>query len=270
MANRFQQAIAPIRDQLYQLRQQHAENKRKLVEKAKELLTSEDLQAATETSKQIQQEWRTLGTAPGSLEHQLWKEFRTHCDALFKKRDEQRKNRLEERLQRFALARQQLAEAKEALATGKEQLAAKLLKQAASLRNIPKKEQQNWQAELENLAEQLKRLEQQQARKGLTQQLNKLLEALPAEGEPQDAKAAKRLVVELELLAGVAVQPEDQQLRLKLQIERMNSGLGAPTEESTQQEIQQLLEAWQAMGGSKTSQLSPRLMAAIHAYQNPT
>ena len=270
LANRFQQAIAPIRDQLYQLRQQHAENKRKLVEKAKELLTSEDLQAATETSKQIQQEWRTLGTAPGSLEHQLWKEFRTHCDALFKQRDEQRKNRLEERLQRFALARQQLAEAKEALATGEEQLAAKLLKQAASLRNIPKKEQQNWQAELENLAEQLERLEQQQARKGLTQQLNKLLEALPAEGEPQDAKAAKRLVVELELLAGVAVQPEDQQLRLKLQIERMNSGLGAPTEESTQQEIQQLLEAWQAMGGSKTSQLSPRLMAAIHAYQNPT
>jgi len=270
LANRFQQAIAPIRDQLYQLRQQHAENKRNLIEKAKELLASEDMQAATETSKQIQQKWRTLGTAPGSLEHQLWKEFRTQCDALFKQRDEQRKNRLEERLQRFAQARQQLAEAKEALATGEEQLAAQLLKKAASLRNIPKKEQQNWQAELENLTEQLERLEQQKARKGLTQQLNNLLEALPTEGEPEDAKTAKRLIVELELLTGVTVQPEDQQLRLKLQIERMNSGLGAPTEESTQQEIQQLLEAWQALGGSKTSQLSPRLIAAIHAYQNPT
>jgi len=269
LANRFQQAIAPIRDQLYQLRQQHAENKRKLVEKAKALLNSEDLQAATETSKQIQQEWRTLGTAPGSLEHQLWKEFRSHCDALFKLRDEQRKNRLEERLQRFALARQQLAEAKEALATGDEQQAAKLLKQATSLRNIPKKEQQNWQAELDNLAEQLQRIEQQKVRKSLSQQLNNLLETLPPEGEPKDAKAAKRLIVELELLTGVPAQPEDQQLRLKLQIERMNAGLGAPTEESTQQEIQQLLEEWQALGGSKTSQLSPRLMTAIHAYQNP-
>lgn len=269
LASRFQQAIAPIRDELYQLRQSHANNKRALIAKAKELLESEDLQAATETSKLLQQEWRTLGAAPGSLEHQLWKEFRTQCDNLFKLRDEQRSSRLEERLQRFAQARQQLAEAKEALATGEYQQAKKLLQQAASLRNIPKKEQQNWQAELDNLAEQLQRQEQQQTRKGLTQQLNNLLEALPDTGEPTDSKAAKRLIVELEILAGVTVQPEDQQLRLKLQIERMNSGIGAPTEESTRQEIQQLLEAWQALGGSKTSQLSPRLLAAVNAYQNP-
>lgn len=269
LANCFQQAIAPIRDQLYQLRQQHANDKRALIIIAKELLESEDLQTATETSKQIQQEWRTLGTAPGSLEHQLWKEFRNHCDALFKLRDEQRKNRLEERLQRFAQARQQLAEAKEALATGEEDQAAKLLKQAASLRNIPRKEQQNWQAELDNLAEQLQDIKKQQARKGLAQQLDDLLNALPETGEPENTNAAKRLIVELETLIGITVQPEDQQLRLKLQIERMNAGLGAPTEESTQQEIQQLLEQWQTIGGSKTGQLGSRLMTAINTYQNP-
>ncbi len=93
---------------------------------------------------------------------------------------------------------------------------------------------------------------------------------MPETGEPEDSSAAKRLMVELETLAGVTVQPEDQQLRLKLQIERMNSGLGAPTEASTQQEIMQLLKTWQALGGSKTSQLSPRLMAALDAYQNPS
>ena len=270
LASRFQQAITPIRDQLYQLRQTHAVNKRALIAKAKELLESEDLQAATETSKQIQQEWRTLGAAPGSLEHKLWKEFRTQCDALFKLRDEERKSRLEERLQRFSQARQQLAEAKVALATGEHQTATKLHREAASLRNIPKKEQQNWQAELNNLAEQLERLKQLQVRQGLSQQLETLINSLPETGEPEDSSAAKRLMVELETLAGVTVQPEDQQLRLKLQIERMNSGLGAPTEASTQQEIMQLLKTWQALGGSKTSQLSPRLMAALDAYQNPS
>ena len=269
LANRFQQAITPIRDQLYQLRQQHAEDKRALIAAAKALFESDDLQAATETSKQLQQEWRTLGAAPGSLEHQLWKEFRTQCDSLFKLRDEQRKNNLEERLQRFSQARQQLAEAKEALAIGEHLQAAKLYQQAASLRNVPKKEQQNWQAELDNLAQQLERIKEQQARKDLTQQLGTLLAALPEVGEPTDAKAAKRLIVELELLAGATVQPEDQQLRLKLQIERMNLSLGAPTEETTLQEIQQLIKAWQALGGSKTSKLSPRLLAAIHTYQNP-
>ncbi|NLW05512.1 MAG: DUF349 domain-containing protein [Pseudomonadaceae bacterium] len=269
LTNHFQQAIMPIRNQLYQLRQQHAEDKRALITAAKALFESEDLQAATEISKQLQQEWRTLGTAPGSLEHQLWKEFRTQCDNLFKLRDEQRKSNLEERLQRFSQARQQLAEAKEALAIGEHQQAAKLYQQAASLRNLPKKEQQNWQAELNNLAEQLQRIKEQQARKELAQQLNTLLEALPEAGEPTDAKAAKRLIVELEILAGVTVQPEDQQLRLKLQIERMNAGVGAPTEETTLQEIQQLLEKWQALGGSKTSQLSSRLLAAIDTYQNP-
>ena len=270
LANRFQQALIPIREQLYQLRQTHADDKRALIEAAKALLESEDLQAATEASKLLQQEWRTLGAAPGSLEHQLWKEFRTQCDNLFKLRDEQRKNRLEERLQRFSLARQQLAEAKVALATGEYQQANKLFQQAAGLRNIPKKEQQNWQAELDNLAEQLQRIEQQQARKGLTQQLDDLLTALPEVGEPEDQIEAKRLIVELELLVGVAAQTEDQQLRLQLQINRMNAGLGVPDEATTLQEIQQLLAKWHEIGGSTSSPLGQRLVAAINTYKNPS
>ncbi len=270
LANRFQQALTPIREQLYQLRQTHADKKRALIEAAKALLASEDLQAATETSKQLQQEWRTLGAAQGSLEHQLWKEFRTQCDNLFKLRDEQRKNRLEERLQRFSLARQQLAEAKVALATGEYQQANKLFQQAAGLRNIPKKEQQNWQAELDHLAEQLQLIEQQQARKGLTQQLDKLLAALPEVGEPEDSLEAKRLIVELELLIGIPAQAEDQQLRLQLQVNRMNAGLGVPDEATTLQEIQQLLAKWHEIGGSTSSPLGQRLVAAIHAYQNPS
>ena len=252
------------------MRQTHADDKRALIEAAKALLESEDLQAATEASKLLQQEWRTLGAAPGSLEHQLWKEFRTQCDNLFKLRDEQRKNRLEERLQRFSLARQQLAEAKVALATGEYQQANKLFQQAAGLRNIPKKEQQNWQAELDNLAEQLQRIEQQQARKGLTQQLDDLLTALPEVGEPEDQIEAKRLIVELELLVGVAAQAEDQQLRLQLQINRMNTGLGVPDEATTLQEIQQLLAKWHEIGGSTSSPLGQRLVAAINTYKNPS
>lgn len=270
LANRFQQALTPIRDQLYQLRQTHADNKRALIAAAKALLESDDLQAATETSKQLQQEWRTLGAAPGSLEHQLWKEFRTQCDNLFKQRDEQRKNRLEEHLQRFSLARQQLVEAKEALAIGEHQQALKLFQQITGLRQIPKKEQQRWQAELDYLAEQLQRIEQQQARKNLTQQLDDLLNVLPETGEPEDSLEAKGLIVELELLTGVPVQAADQQLRLQLQINRMNAGLGVPDEATTLQNIQQLLEKWHEIGGSKTSPLGQRLVAAISAYQNPS
>ncbi|MDR9469007.1 DUF349 domain-containing protein [Marinospirillum sp.] len=115
LAERFQQALTPIKDYLYGLRQKHADRKRQLIAEAKALLDSEDLQAATATSKELQNLWRQVGRAPGSLEHQLWKEFRAACDQLFQQRDEQRQSQNQAREERFLQARQELSEARQAL-----------------------------------------------------------------------------------------------------------------------------------------------------------
>ena len=39
-------------------------------------------------AKRLQQQWRDIGPAPRALEESLWNEFRTHCDNVFKKRQQ--------------------------------------------------------------------------------------------------------------------------------------------------------------------------------------
>lgn len=266
LADRFQQALNPIKEQLQQLRQAHAQQKRSLIEAAKNLLESDNLQEATEISKQLQQDWRTVGTAPGSLEHQLWKEFRSHCDALFELRDQQRKNRQQERLQRFEIATEQLQQAQAAVQEKDLNTAVKLHRAAAGLRNVPRKEQDSWQQQLDQLAAAITTLQQQQKRQGSARRLQEKIQQLPEEGEISDQDMAQRLLVQLDLLTGQPLPEEDQQLKLQLQIERMNAGLGAVDETSVPDEIMQLLDQWQQLGGSRQGVNGQRLMDSIRHY----
>lgn len=266
LAKRFQLALQPLKNQLHQLRQAHAAQKRDLITRAQELLDSDNLNAATEASKALQQEWRQLGRAPGGLEHQLWKEFRKLCDALFQKRDAHNKNLTQQRVERFNQAQQQLNAAREALATGNYQLAQQLYQEVSQLRDLPKKEQANWQADLHQLQQQLEQQQQQEQRKQLVAQLNQQLEQLPATGEPTDLQAAERLLVELELLLGQPSPAASQKLRLEMQIARMNSGLGAPAENDLEQELQQLVQHWHSLGGGHSSQHTARLKQTLASY----
>ncbi|MBE0507125.1 MAG: DUF349 domain-containing protein [Marinospirillum sp.] len=266
LADRFQLALNPIKEQLQLLRQSHAEQKRALIDAARNLLESDNLQEATEISKQLQQDWRTAGTAPGSLEHQLWKEFRSLCDALFELRDQQRKTRQQERQQRFEVASEQLQQAQAAIQTKDLNTAVKLHRAAAGLRNVPRKEQEIWQQQLDQLAAEISQLQQQQQRQGSAHLLQEKIQQLPAEGEPSDNNFARRLLVQLDLLTGQPLPEEDQQLKLELQIERMNTGLGVVDEANMQGEILQLLDQWQQIGGSKQGVNGQRLMDSIRYY----
>ncbi|EAR21446.1 DUF349 domain-containing protein [Nitrococcus mobilis] len=66
--------------------------KAELVGKARALLDHDDLEAAAEQAKHLQQEWKALGPARPA-DRILWKAFRAACDELFSKRDTQRERR---------------------------------------------------------------------------------------------------------------------------------------------------------------------------------
>lgn len=266
LADRFQQALNPIKQQLQALRQSHAEQKRALIEAARNLLDSDNLQEATEISKELQQDWRKAGTAPGSLEHQLWKEFRSLCDALFELRDQQRKNRQLERQQRFELATEQLQQAQAAVQAKDLDNAIKLHRAAAGLRSVPRKEQEVWQQQLDQLTTAIDQLQQQQQRIGSARQLKEKINQLPQEGELSDQDMARRLLVQLDLLTGQPLPEKDQQLKLELQIERMNAGLGMVDETRALDEIMQLLDQWQQAGGSQQGEMGQRLVNSIRYY----
>lgn len=90
LQKRFNTVLGQLRQFKRTAAQQHNLAKAELIERAKALLTQEDLADAIRQSKDLQQQWKALG--PGSFrdDRKLWTEFRTACDALFARRDENR------------------------------------------------------------------------------------------------------------------------------------------------------------------------------------
>ena len=64
----------------------NVKEKESLIERARQLLASEDGRKAIDESKQLQQKWRAVGLVPREVDQRLWGEFRRHSDAVFEKR----------------------------------------------------------------------------------------------------------------------------------------------------------------------------------------
>lgn len=62
--------------------------KQSLIEQAHTLINATDTRAATETIKQLQAQWKTIGKSWHKEDQQLWQEFRKHCDAIFALRNQ--------------------------------------------------------------------------------------------------------------------------------------------------------------------------------------
>ena len=68
----------------------NAKQKQSLIERARTLADLPDVRAAIDEVKRLQENWKTTGPVPREEDHRLWEEFRQQCDAIFKKRDEER------------------------------------------------------------------------------------------------------------------------------------------------------------------------------------
>ena len=74
------------------LEAEHAQNvkqKESLIERARQLLASEDGRKAIEEVKELQQKWRAVGPVPRDADQRLWGEFRQHSDGVFQKRQQE-------------------------------------------------------------------------------------------------------------------------------------------------------------------------------------
>ncbi|MBV8805538.1 MAG: DUF349 domain-containing protein [Sinobacteraceae bacterium] len=86
------QFVAIITSMKTRLDAEYARNtqqKNLLIERAQQLLGSEDSRKAIEQVKELQQKWRSVGPVPREADHRLWEEFRQHCDAVFQKRQQE-------------------------------------------------------------------------------------------------------------------------------------------------------------------------------------
>ncbi len=74
-------------------REAHKQRKIALCEAAEALIASPDVFGACEQGKLLQAEWKTVGTVPRALSDQLWERFRTACDKVFARAQDERKHR---------------------------------------------------------------------------------------------------------------------------------------------------------------------------------
>lgn len=90
LQKRFDELTKDLESRLEAESATNAEEKKRIIERAKALLTNEDSRQAIDAIKQLQAKWTSVGIVAREDDQKLWAEFRQHCDAVFAKRQQQR------------------------------------------------------------------------------------------------------------------------------------------------------------------------------------
>lgn len=85
----FEATLQAIQQKLNDEFAKNASSKKELIGQAQLLVTMEDSRKATDQVKQLQTKWQSIGPSLRKEEQQLWREFRSVCDAVFAKRQQQ-------------------------------------------------------------------------------------------------------------------------------------------------------------------------------------
>ena len=97
LCNRFFKSRAAYFRELRDGLNANMKAKRSLIDKAKEIVDSEDWQSATEAMIALQKEWKTIGAVPRKVSDELWQQFTSVCDSFFNRKRESDKQQRDER-----------------------------------------------------------------------------------------------------------------------------------------------------------------------------
>lgn len=121
LQKRFNTVLSDLRQKKRLALQAHNAQKQALIEQAQALLTQDDLQAAIQQAKTLQQDWKALGAGSFKDDRKLWTDFRAACDALFARRDELSKEQKQQQRQVSTAARDTLRKISSLLALSDEE-----------------------------------------------------------------------------------------------------------------------------------------------------
>ena len=96
LQNQFNDLLGKLDNYLDTERNKNLALKNDIVEKAKALITLEDLEQAIKQAKALQQDWQIIGITSHKHERDLWQAYRDACDQIFARRDQARNEHKEE------------------------------------------------------------------------------------------------------------------------------------------------------------------------------
>lgn len=136
LERRYSQALGQINSHLNQERERDLHRRQALIRRVQGLVNSEDLRTAIAAAKQAQAEWQPTVQISRHQEQALWREFRAACDAIFGRRQAERRS--------MDLERQTNLAAKSALCEELEGLIAEKEESIVRARNRVQQIQQEW------------------------------------------------------------------------------------------------------------------------------
>jgi hypothetical protein len=90
LQNAFHQRLDDIHAKLNTEYDKNKAEKERLINSIAPMVEHQDLQQAIDTAIKFQAQWKTIGRCQRKDNDRLWKIFRSHCDAIFERRDAQR------------------------------------------------------------------------------------------------------------------------------------------------------------------------------------
>ena len=136
------------------------EKKKKLIETAKQLVTSTDWNATGEKFIRLQKEWKTIGHVPRKTGDKLWEEFNSTCNKFFDARKEAGADAHEnehKNLERKQNIVQQLKTFVEEKAEDVQEKILSLMKEYSNIGHVPYKEKDKIYAEYQEVVDRLKK-----------------------------------------------------------------------------------------------------------------
>ncbi len=99
--DQFNDLLQQLRDRLDQEFTKNESQRKQLIETAEALVKQEDLQDAIEKAKRLQQQWKSVGVVSRREDAKLWRKFRSVCDQVFARREQERQAATTERDNNF-------------------------------------------------------------------------------------------------------------------------------------------------------------------------
>jgi hypothetical protein len=239
----FNALLRELDNRIKEHRQHCADIKEQLIARAGELAEAEDIIAAADEAKALQQQWKATGPSFRSRERALWQAFREHCDRIFGRLKEVRKAQAQQErkqseeqgrqlladsavqaLQRLALLAEQAEE--ELAAQGSSETLSTLLTEAITGPSPGAA----WRERIGQRLEAIRLISA--GARSIEQQL--LL----------SERQARELCIRLEILLGVPSPESDEALRMEYQMERLNQALAQQDDEPTEASLQALELEW--------------------------
>jgi hypothetical protein len=116
LQHRFNSIIKALEDKLHAEYALQESRKNTVIQEAIQLLQHEDIREACQQAKNLQQTWKSISSCGHTKDQALWETFRSHCDAVFAKREQLKQSQQAEEAQSLVQAHALLAQFEQLLA----------------------------------------------------------------------------------------------------------------------------------------------------------